>query len=48
MQAKADLVSIDFVRKLGLRNTSHRHQDLVLTAVNQLPIQTYGTYTLRL
>ena len=48
-QAEVDLVSVDLVRKLGLKNTAHRHQDSVnLVAANQLAIQTYGTYTLRL
>ena len=48
-QAEVDLVSIDLVRKLCLKNTVHRHQDSVnLVAANQLAIQTYGTYTLRL
>ena len=48
-QAEVDLVSIDLVRKLSLKNTAHRHQDSInLVAANQLAIQTYGTYTLRL
>ena len=49
IQAEVDLVSIDLVRKLSLKNTAHRHQDSInLVAANQLAIQTYGTYTLRL
>ncbi|KAJ2903487.1 hypothetical protein MKZ38_009886 [Zalerion maritima] len=47
-QAEADLVSIDFVRRLRLRDTSRRHPGVALIAANQLPIQMYGTYTLRL
>ena len=48
-QAEVDLVSIDLVQKLSLKNTAHRHQDSInLVAANQLAIQTYGTYTLRL
>ena len=46
-QAEVDLVSIDLVWKLSLKNTAHRHQDSInLVAANQLAIQTYGTYTL--
>ena len=38
-QAKVDLVSIDLVRKLCLKNTAHRLQDSVnLVAANQLAI----------
>ena len=47
-QVEVDLVSIDLVRQLSLKNIAYRYQDSInLVAANQLAIQTYGTYTLR-